>query len=158
MNDKQIEPGHDTRSGTRNPELTGAELVARVPGWISGTVRILILLVVVIVFMASLLPLAADRAQQDGHPLWLLLWLAGLVGVFMLWLRGWIRGRDPHRPRSVAWIVVLAAIMAVVMGGLVWSSWRQGGFAGLIANAEGLVAGFSILGMMLGAIALLRSN
>jgi hypothetical protein len=158
MDNKQIEPGHRTRRGARNPALTGAELRVRVPGWISGTVRIFILLVVVIVFLASLLPLAADQAQQDGHPLWLLLWLAGFVGVFVLWLRGWIRGRDPYRPRSVVWIAVSAGIMTVVMVGLVWSSWRQGGFTGLIANAEGLVAGFSILGMMLGAIALLRSN
>ncbi|WP_165967490.1 hypothetical protein [Luteimonas aestuarii] len=59
---------------------------------------------------------------------------------------------------GAGWIVVPAAIMAVVVGGLAWSSWRQGGFAGLIANAEGLVAGFGSLGMMPGAIALLRSN
>lgn len=141
----------------RDPNLTNQQLAQqRLPGWISGFVRIIILLLVALVFVAALLPLAVRQSASDGHPWWLLLWLLGFVGVFVVWLRGWMRGRDRQRSRPVGWIVVSAALLGAVMIALVWSVWRRDGFGGLIDNADALVAGLGILGMMLTAIAMLR--
>lgn len=141
----------------RDPNLDQRQLAQqRLPGWVGGLVRIVILLIVTLVFMTALVPLAVQQLARDGHPLWLLLWLIAFVGVFVLWLRGWIRGRDPQRPRPVGWIVVCAAALGAVMAGLVWSIWRESGVSGLIDNADALMAGLGILGLMASAIALLR--